>query len=703
MIAGAGIFLMLLPLAAAPVVFHLLMRQKRRERVFSTPMFFHQIDPKMRARKRLQEILLLISRVLLIALALLALSRLSIHTVRDVLGFGERQMVVLVVDNSGSMNTKMADGKNTKLQTAKKSAQQLLSALDDDAKAAVLTLVDDPNLDMSSDVKGDKTRLAEAIGSISPTEATGKPATALQQAVSILKAASSTGAGSVHVFSDLQNTEWGEGNIDRVIDSEHVRIVFHRIPSAPVQANVSLVSAGLSNRRVLPKQPNTVFVELRNNGEDPVQVRLNSQDDQRKQTTHAITVPGEGRVTARVTIQPESKGNRWVRIWIEGDGYADDNQAVVAYVCGSTAKFFLVGADVSEFGRLPLALSPFGDGRFTSLVSEVISSGSLRQRIQQAQPALVAMSWTEAARISEGNSGQWLEQYVNAGGNLLILPPSRQAMDAVRLPSWIGAEVSALVEPVEQVRCTVLSESSDFWDNLRLPSGSVRLVGAFCRKYHPVLLPDDARTVPLLGTGRQEVLLGILKRGKGRIVCSGMAFSSKWTLLTNMPEFVPMAQSMALASGSREADDRLSLIAGEAPASLPGSADDIRVVSLVGDPMDWSGPRDRFPQFVRSGGYVMRVGEKTYGLSVQGAVEEGSGEFVTGQTVPLMGETEHFIVSMEDSDELKQSLAASHTGIELYLPLLLLAMLAMMAEGVLGTPRQFKLTQSATWKGEAAS
>jgi hypothetical protein len=68
-----------------------------------------------------------------------------------------------------------------------------------------------------------------------------------------------------------------------------------------------------------------------------------------------------------------------------------------------------------------------------------------------------------------------------------------------------------------------------------------------------------------------------------------------------------------------------------------------------------------------------------------------------------MGEIEHSIVSMEGSDELKQSLAASHTGIELYLPLLLLAMLAMMAEGVLGTPRQFKMTQSATQKGGAAS
>jgi hypothetical protein len=41
-------------------------------------------------------------------------------------------------------------------------------------------------------------------------------------------------------------------------------------------------------------------------------------------------------------------------------------------------------------------------------------------------------------------------------------------------------------------------------------------------------------------------------------------------------------------------------------------------------------------------------------------------------------------------------LAASRTGIQLYLPLLLLAMLTMMAEGVLGTPRQDKLARAAT-------
>lgn len=703
MTAGAAMFLTLLPLAGVPVIFHLLMRRKRKDYVFSTRMFFHKIDPRMRSRRRIQELLLLLSRVLLIALVLLTLSRLWIDTVRDVFGLGEQQMVVLIIDNSGSMNTKMPDGNSTKLQTAKESAQVLLSHLDEDAKAAVLTLVDDPNVPVSRDIGDAIPRLAETIGRISATEASGRPAAALERALSILDAASTTGAGSVHVFTDLQSTEWGEGNIDKVVDAENVRVFFHRVPSAPITANVSLVAAQLSARRVLPRQPSTVFVELYSHGKDPVEVRLNSQDDQRKQTTGSVKVPADGRAVAEIVIQPESKGNHWVRIWIEGDGYANDNQTVLAYLCGSTAKVFLVGEDAADFARLPLALSPHGDGRVTSLVPELVGPGSLRERVAEALPAMVAMTWAEADRISRAASGQWLERYVNEGGNLLIVPPARRPMNAVRLPSWLDAGVSALVRPEKQVRFGVLSESSAFWDVLRLPGGRVRLVGALCSQYHPLVLPGDRRSLPLLGSGGQEVTLALLKRGNGRVFCSGIAFSSKWTVLTKMPEIVVVAQAMALGSGKETTDDRLSMVAGEKPASLPGRDNRIRIVSLVGDPMDWSGPRDQFPRFVRSGGYVMRIGERSYGLSVRGAVEEGAGRFIDEDRVPFMGGIEHEVVPLNDDADLKEMLAASRTGIQLYLPLLLLAMLTMMAEGALGTPHQYKLTRSATEKAGVGS
>src|SRR5208337_4757125 len=68
-------FLSLLPLAALPVAFHFFFRLKRQARPFPTLMFFHRLDPKLNARRRLREWLILLLRCLLILFLLLALAR----------------------------------------------------------------------------------------------------------------------------------------------------------------------------------------------------------------------------------------------------------------------------------------------------------------------------------------------------------------------------------------------------------------------------------------------------------------------------------------------------------------------------------------------------------------------------------------------------------------------------------------------------
>ena len=52
---AATTFLYLLPLAGLPIVFHLILRQKKRTVVFSTLMFFHRVDPKLNTRRRIRE------------------------------------------------------------------------------------------------------------------------------------------------------------------------------------------------------------------------------------------------------------------------------------------------------------------------------------------------------------------------------------------------------------------------------------------------------------------------------------------------------------------------------------------------------------------------------------------------------------------------------------------------------------------------
>ncbi|MGD0092145.1 MAG: BatA domain-containing protein, partial [Planctomycetota bacterium] len=133
MIAAAAAFLYLLPLAALPIVFHLLMRRRRRKLLFSTLMFFHRVDPRLSARRRLQQWLLLLARVLLIATVLLGLARLTIKSYGGVLGLGGKQSVVVLVDNSASMDAPGPGGQRTKLRIAVESARALLANLDADA------------------------------------------------------------------------------------------------------------------------------------------------------------------------------------------------------------------------------------------------------------------------------------------------------------------------------------------------------------------------------------------------------------------------------------------------------------------------------------------------------------------------------------------------------------------------------------------
>ena len=98
---GAPIFAWLLPLAALPVVFHLMFKRKRKQFQFPSFMFFLRADPRMNSRRRLREILMLALRVLIIACILLALSRPSISWIK---GFDQETAVVVLIDNSGSMS-----------------------------------------------------------------------------------------------------------------------------------------------------------------------------------------------------------------------------------------------------------------------------------------------------------------------------------------------------------------------------------------------------------------------------------------------------------------------------------------------------------------------------------------------------------------------------------------------------------------------
>jgi len=157
MTSGAVLFLGLLPLVAAPILFHLLKRRQRKTIMFSTELFFDSMKPRLSFHRKFREPLLLATRTLLLLFLLLALARLAIPPGRgSILGLSGKQAVVVVIDNSSSMRGNVAGKDRTKFSVALEGARVLLKNMDDDGQAAVVLLVPDPAADRFGGMTTDK-------------------------------------------------------------------------------------------------------------------------------------------------------------------------------------------------------------------------------------------------------------------------------------------------------------------------------------------------------------------------------------------------------------------------------------------------------------------------------------------------------------------------------------------------------------------
>ena len=331
MTVGTSLFLFLLPLAATPVVFHLLMRRQRKAVLFSTEMFFDAMKPRLSFHRKFREPLLLAARTLLLLFLLLALARLAVPGIGNILGLSGEQAVVIVIDNSSSMIGQVQDSDRRKLDVALEGARALLKNMEKRGNAAIVLLVPDPEAARFGGMSTDKDMLTGFLQSIRATEATGDSARAMRRAMALLKEVSPGGGGSVHVFSDLQEAEWK----DTVLAADDVngdaQIFVHRIPTEePALPNVCLLRASVSSRRILPNQPYLLEVLLRNDGDTDCRIRVN-----RKNSEHSaaeiinVDVDASAQKLVKLPLQPKSSGRHWIRIWIEGDGFDGDNRAFV--------------------------------------------------------------------------------------------------------------------------------------------------------------------------------------------------------------------------------------------------------------------------------------------------------------------------------------------------------------------------------------
>src|SRR5947199_5589758 len=126
-----------LALIGAPILVHLVTREKPKHLRFPAFRFLLQKFQTNRRKLRLHHLLLLLLRMLLIAALCFALARPRLHSERlTFLGGNQPILVVLVVDTSSSMEFER--GGLTRLEDARRRALELLEEVPEGSRIALL-------------------------------------------------------------------------------------------------------------------------------------------------------------------------------------------------------------------------------------------------------------------------------------------------------------------------------------------------------------------------------------------------------------------------------------------------------------------------------------------------------------------------------------------------------------------------------------
>ena len=469
----------------------------------------------------------------------------------------------------------------------------------------------------------------------------------------------------------------------------------HRVPTAEsTLPNICLLRATVSSRRILPNQPYFLDVLLRNDSDRDFQVRVNRKDSEHSVAENInVEIGARAQKLVKLPLYPKTPGRHWARIWIEGDRFDGDNRVFVPYICEKKGDVYFIGDELlgdrsaGKFGLFPLALSPSGDGRFTSLVPRFLPRDTIKSQLQQKAPMLVVLTWSDASTLDQETSAL-LDQYTLGGGNILILPAVDASKTPSQTPTWLGAKLEPLKSMPISVPLHVANQTSPFWSDIRGLDGRVRIGNAFVKQYYPISLTQDAGYVPLLSANDDRALLAIRKHGKGQIVVSGMAYgrTGNWSTLPRQKIFLVMAQPIALGAVSSLANESQSIVAGHSPRLLPGEGTEMSITTLLGDQVDWSGLKDRSPALVRGGAYIVTLGTRNTCLTVLPSEMEGHSSFIDGSEIGALEGVPYGLSTLSDEDDFREELEQSLAGTGLYVPFLLLALVFLVTEGLLGSP-----------------
>jgi hypothetical protein len=417
-----------LAIALAPVLIHLLMRQRYKKVDFPTLRFLRELQRQKMRQLRFRQILLLILRTLAILFLVLAIMRPVLKSSAGILpGAQARTTAILILDRSASMQTETPGG--SRFRDVQTRAQEILGSLKDGDDAQIIWADDVP--DRFPEAPTTQIRLLrEAIVAAHPTEHGGDLVKALQQARQSVGASQNL-QKEVYVLSDLSLSAWPEKLPASELLPKDVRLFM--LPAGTENCrNVGVTDASVISRIITPGRPVDVNFTVRNTGDVAATDRIVSVyfGGRRVAQTRVSLNPGEVR-QQDIKFVPDSPGDQVGSVRIEeADDFPADDQRFFVLRVPSTLRVAVAGNDGPARTLTALALNPGGDpGAFVNV--KTLTPAGLESEDWNTLDAIVLVD----ANGFGGNFASRLRSFVEGGKGVLIIPGP--AFDLREASSWL--------------------------------------------------------------------------------------------------------------------------------------------------------------------------------------------------------------------------------------------------------------------------
>lgn len=570
--------LALAALLAGPILAHLSKRQPRERRPFGALLLLERLQRRLHRRRRLQDRLLLLLRVLAIAVVVLGATRPRAQWLGGPPTFGGTGNVIVIVDDSLSMDQRVLG--DPAFALARKDAAAQVRALGSGVRVAVIRAGGSATM-LTAGFTTDISFAASLVEGIEQSYG----GTDLRGAFTLARTTLEGAAGELLVYTDESGpgvVESCAGDIDRLLALGSS--ILPRVYGPESRRNVAPIEARYGDGL----EGGTVTVTLANWGADEREVPATVHLPDGARITAFVTVPGAteggpGTEESRFTVPRQAEGGV-ARVEIDDPDLPLDNARYFHLPRIGASRVLVVDGDPgstptrSEVYFLERALAPWGVAGGVA-VDVVSPSGLAKLDPDTHRVAFLANVADPAAQAPQ------LVDFVRRGGGLVI-----GVGDNVTAERYDSALASLLPAPLRKVRDLVSLTEAD-GAPLRPPDvEALDLFRPFARagresfaRVHTRRVmttdPVSADDVRVLLTYDDGVPALLERRiGNGRVLLWTSTFDLGWTNLPLQAVFMPFVQRLTGYLGG-DAGGAASTAAG-----LVGAAVSLSFPPAGGDP-----------------------------------------------------------------------------------------------------------------------